>query len=164
MLGVTAQLDAISESINIKLFRINTNCIVHQNIGSGNLYNRHNYNEVYHGNILIQKHYNFIGKENEVKLLQISGLINLYLKDKAGLYYAFIRPDKRLITNVIEDNNLNLRWHQKIDLFLINKNAPSFIIRWFILLKRLYLLTRLEYRKISSDIIIVNELKDNLNK
>ena len=164
MLGVAAQLDAISEGINIKLFRINMNCIVHQNIGSGNLYNRHNYNEVYHGNVLIQENYDFIGNPNEIKLLQLSGLINLYLKDKAGLYLAFIKPDKILINNVRKENNLKLRWHQKIDLFLINSNAPSFIVRWFVLLKRLYLLIKQEHKKISDDKITINELKDKLNR
>jgi len=159
MLGVTAQLDAISESQNIKLLRINMNSSVHQNIGRGNLYTRHDYNEVYYGNILIQEIYDFIGTSSEVKLTQLNGLINLYLKDKAGLYYALIKPDKVLINNVIRDNNLTLSWHQKISLFLVNKNAPSCIIRWFILLKRFYLLIKQEYKKVSSDRIIVNKLK-----
>jgi len=164
MLGVTAQLDAISESKNIKLLRINMNSVVHQNIGNGNLYNRHDYNEVYYGNVLIQKIYNFIGTSNEIKLAQINGLIDLYLKNKAGLYYALIKPDKILINKTIKNNNLTLKWYKKIDLFLINTNTPPFIIRWLIMIKDFYLLIKREYKKVSSDRTIVNQLKNDLNK
>ena len=76
------------------------------------------------GSVLIQSKYPFIGTSNEIKLLQVTGLMNLYLKDKAGLYLAFVKPDKDLINQIITDNKLPLKWHQKIDLFFINYTPP----------------------------------------
>jgi len=164
MLGVTTQLDTISEARVIHIFRINFNNIVHQNIGKGNLYNRHNYNEVLGGNVLIQSKYPFIGTSNEIKLLQITGLMNLYLKDKAGLYLAFVKPDKSLINQIITDNKLPLKWHQKIDLFFINHTPPSVVLKSYLFLKNIYLILKLEFAKFKNDSIIVKQLQKDFEK
>lgn len=164
MLGVVAQLDAISEAKIVHIFRMNFNNIIHQNIGKGNLYNRHNYNEVLEGNVLIQSKYPFIGTSNEIKLLQVTGLMNLYLKDKAGLYLAFVKPDKDLINQIITDNKLPLKWHQKIDLFFINHTPPSVVLKSYLFLKNIYLILKLEFAKFKNDSIIVKQLQKDFEE
>jgi len=164
MLGVTAQLDAILESNTVHIFRMNFNNIIHQNIGKGNLYNRHNYNEVLEGNVLIQSKYSFIGTSNEIKLLQVTGLMNLYLKDKAGLYLAFVKPDKDLINQIITDNKLPLKWHQNIDLFFINHTPPSVVLKSYLFLKNIYLILKLEFAKFKNDSIIVKQLQKDFEE
>jgi len=163
MLGVTAQLDCISNSSSFVIFRGNYNSLVHQNIGSGNLYNRHNYNNVYHGNVLIQECYSFIGTEYEIKLLQIRGLMDLYLRNKAGLYYTFIEPDVNLIKSVVNGNKLELRLGDKINMFLINSNMMPVFIKTYIAFKDCYQLVRQLSKKMKSDKDAVRKLKRDFN-
>lgn len=159
MLGVAAQIDAIDMAKSIHIFRVGFNSIIHQNIGSGNLYNRHNYNEVLYGNILLQKKYPFIGSANDIKLSQVIGLMNLSLNDKAGLYFAFIKPDKNLINKIINDSKLYLKWHQKLDLFFINYSFPVFVIRIYLLLKNIYLIIKTNFLRFRADSDTVDKIQ-----
>lgn len=159
MLGVAAQIDAIDMAKSIHIFRIDFNSTIHQNIGGGNLYNRHNYNEVLYGNILLQERYPFIGTANDIKLLQVIGLMNLYLYDKAGFYFTFIKPDKSLINKIIIDNKLPLKWHQKLDLFFINHSFPVLLIKIYLFIKNIYLTIKADALRFKADSDIVDKIQ-----
>ena len=163
MLCIVDQLDAVdfcvNSNFNVHIFRVNQNKIIHQNVGRNTMYTRHNYNEIAVANFLAQAYYPFIGTSNEIKLLQVTGLMNLYLKDKAGLYLAFVKPDKDLINQIITDNKLPLKWHQKIDLFFINYTPPSVVLKSYLFLKNIYLILKLEFAKFKNDSIIVKQLQ-----
>jgi len=161
MLGVAVQLSCIKYSNSISIFRVSMGCSVHQNIGSGNLYNRHDYNDVYKGNLLLQQSCPFIGTEDEIRMLQIRGLMSLYLADNAGLYYCFIKPDKLLISSVVKEYKELLGWHDSVDYFFIKMNVSGLMTKYYLLFKRLYFLVRNELIKIKDEESMVKELKDN---
>jgi len=162
MLPVASQINSISLTLKndsyIYIMHTKYNSVIHQNVGTNNLYTRHNYNNVLHGNLLMQNDYPFIGDDITILNNQVSNLVNLLLKQKAGIYYTLVNIDINLINSFRLQVNLNMK--DSLSLFLLKLHMPAIILRAYIAFISIVRCIKKDIKLLKENQRIVTKLKN----